>query len=267
VKELIRHEVAKVTPPQLQRLALAEVLQHLILHSLYRHGAFRHLIFTGGTALRILYHTNRYSEDLDFSLGRARGFAFRALLEKMQRDLALQQLPCEVVPQGRATVAKADLRFPGLLHEFGLSPLKGHQLTVKVEVDRRPPAGGVKEIALVTSPVSYTVTTFDLPSLFATKLHAIFFRGHVKGRDYYDLVWFLGRGVQPNFRLLNHAIRQTEGAGHDLRQDDFKRRLTQHLEAVDLKRIRAEVERFVLNREEVKLLTLDAITSLLRQYP
>lgn len=266
MKDLIRQELTKETRPQFRKLVLAEFLQHLILQSLYRQGAFRNLVFTGGTALRILHHTARYSEDLDFSLLQPKAFKIRALLAKIEKDFFLQQLPFDFYLKDEKTVARADLRFSGLLEEFGLTALKGQKLTVKFELDKRPLKGGKTEVALVAAPISYTVTTFDLASLFATKLHAIFFRRYVKGRDYYDLIWFLGRRIKPNFTLLNHAVRQTEGAGHEMEEADFKRRLTERLESVDFAKIRREAERFVMNREELKFLSLEPIKSLLRNY-
>ncbi len=263
----IQEELKKHPQPHLKKLAVGEFLQHLVLQSLYRHGAFKQLAFTGGTALRLLHHTDRYSEDLDFSRVHPKGFEFRSLLDRVAVDLKLQNLKGESHLNEGKTVAKADLRFPGLLNAMGLSPLKEEKLTVKVEVDKSPPKGGVVEIALVTTPVSYTVSTFDLPSLFATKLHALFFRRWVKGRDYYDLVWFLGKGIIPNFKLLNSAIRQTQGVGHNIVPNQFKQKLLKHLESVDFKRVRSEAERFLLKREELDFLALQPIKSLLRNYP
>lgn len=264
--DLLRKSLGAQPQPSLKRLAASEFLQHLILQSLYRHGAFKQLVFTGGTALRLLYHTGRYSEDLDFSLVEPGGFKFHTLLDKIRHDLTLQQLEVTVYLKEEKAVAKADLRFPGLLKRLNLSPLKEEKLTVKLEVDKHPPKGGKKEIALVISPVSYTVAVFDLASLFATKLHALFFRRYVKGRDYFDLVWFLGKRVIPNFNLLNNAIRQTEGKGHEVTEEQFKEKLLEHLESVDFKKMRTEMDRFVLNREESKPLSLEAVKSLLRNY-
>jgi len=266
MKDLISQELNKEPQPNLKKLVLAEMLQHLILQSMYRHGAFEHLIFTGGTALRILYHTNRYSEDLDFSLAAPEDFKFRSFLEKIQKDLALQELRFDFYPKEVKTVLQAEMRFSALLHEFRLSPLKDQKLTIKLEIDTNPPAGGAKEIALVTSPISYTVAVFDLPSLFATKLHAVFFRRYTKGRDYYDLMWYLGRKTKPNFALMNNAICQTEGKEREIREDEFKARLIEHLKSVDFRKIRAEVERFIIHPEELKFLDLEPVLSLLRNY-
>lgn len=266
MRDLIRSELAKEPQPHLKRLVLAEFLQHMILQSLYRQRAFENLVFTGGTALRILHHTKRYSEDLDFSLGEAEGFRFQSVLETVLKDLALQKLDAELFLQKEKTVLKADLKFPALLHELQLSPLKSQKLTVKLEIDANPPAGGAKEIALVTAPLSYTVVVFDLSSLFATKLHAVFFRRYAKGRDYYDLMWYLGKGIRPNFALLNNAILQTQGKGHEINEKDFREKLIRHLESVDFAKIRADVERFVILKEELEFLAADSIKSLLRNY-
>jgi len=266
MKELIQKILNEVKQPSYQKLMLAEFLQHLVLQSIHRNGGFKSLVFTGGTALRLLYHTNRYSEDLDFSLLKTPQFHFETILDKIQRDLKDQQLPFEFRVQDHKVVAKADLKFPNLLQEFSLSALSHQKLTLKIEVDKNPPKGGKKEMNLVTSPIAYTVAAFDLPSMFATKLHALFFRPYLKGRDYYDLAWYLDRRVLPNFKLLNNAISQTQGKGHQVLEGMFKPKLIKHLESVDFKRIRQDVERFLIKPDEAKLLALEPIKSLLRHY-
>jgi len=266
VKELIEKELAKEAQPKLKKLVLAECLQHLILQSIYRHGYFDNLVFTGGTALRLLHQTGRFSEDLDFSLGNKSRFDFSEFLEKLQKDLTLQQLPFDFSPAEKRNVAKADFRFAGILKEFKLSPLKDQKLTVKLEIDTKPPQGGTTEIGFVAVPVSYSVAVYGLSSLFATKLHAVFFRQYVKGRDFYDLQWYLARKIRPNFQLFNNAILQTEGEGHEIPESNFKKELIRRLESVDFHKVRSELERFVINPAELEFLTAQAIASLLRNY-
>jgi predicted nucleotidyltransferase component of viral defense system len=262
----IRKEIQGEPRQALRRLKLAEVLQHLILQSLSRHEVFKNLVFTGGTALRILYKTGRYSEDLDFSLLRPRGFHFHPTLEKVGLELKKVGLPLEQKVKEERTVLLSEFRFPGILKKLDLSGHSDQNLTIKCEVDRNPPKGGEVEIALVTDPLSYTVSVFDLPSLFATKLHALFFRKYRKGRDYYDLVWYLGKGVHPNWILLNNAIAQTEGKGHEVTEVSFKDKLSNFLSQVDFSQLRSELERFLIRTEEVRLIDFDNIKSLLRNY-
>jgi hypothetical protein len=114
--------------------------------------------------------------------------------------------------------------------------------------------------------LSYAVTVFDLPSLFATKLHAVLHRPYAKGRDFYDLMWYLGRNTRPNLKLLNNAIRQTQGDGHEVTEANFKDVLSQRLEAVDFIGIRREVERFLIKSEELTFLDSKHLKSLLRNY-
>lgn len=266
MKGLIRKELDIYTSAQLKKLVLAEFLQHLILQSLYRQNAFQFITFTGGTALRLLYHARRFSEDLDFSLTRKKNVRLKTIASKVQNDLKLQGINSEVYLQNEKVVFKSDFRFPGLLQEFNLSPLKDQKLTIKLEVDKNPPQGYKKEILLVSSPLSYSLSVFDLSSLFATKLHAIFYRKYTKGRDYYDLIWYLGKQIKPNFTLLNNAIKQTHPHEKKITGANFKEKLIQHLETINFKTIKADVEKLIMNREELDFLNLNAINSLLRAY-
>src|SRR3989338_6900918 len=106
MKELIRRAIGRESQPQIKKLKLAEFLQHLILQSFYRQGVFKHLVFTGGTALRILYQTGRYLEDLDLSLEKAKGFDLDQVLKSLGKDLSGQQLPFESRLKNDGAVAR-----------------------------------------------------------------------------------------------------------------------------------------------------------------
>ncbi len=266
MKDLIKSELSKQTQSQLKRLSLAEILQHLILQNLYKQNAFKYLTFTGGTALRLLYNTGRFSEDLDFSLTEKEDIKLAQLVSKIEQDLLLMGIEVKSYPKDERTIFKSDFRFSNILSEFKLSPLKNQKITIKFEVDKNPPKGWNKEILLVSAPVSYSVSVFDLPSLFATKLHAVFYRKYTKGRDYYDLVWYLGKQVKPNLKVLNNAIKQTHRDEKEFTEANFKEKLIKHLESLDFKKINNDIERLVINRKELDLLNVDSVKSLLRMY-
>lgn len=266
MKEFIQTELIKVKEPKLKKLALAEILQHLVLQNLYRHNAFKYLTFTGGTALRLLYHTGRYSEDLDFSMEENLNAGLTSLFTNIQNDFGKQGLDLELFQKERKAIFKADFRFPKILQELNLSSLKDQKLTIKIEIDKIPPKSGKREIMLVTSPVSYTVSVFNLSSLFATKLCAIFCRKYTKGRDYYDLMWLLGKKILPNFLLLNNAIKQIKPEHEKITEDNFKDQISNHLEKVDFKKIRQELERFLININELDFVGYENLKSLLRGY-
>lgn len=103
----------------------------------------------------------------------------------------------------------------------------------------------------------FTVTHYDLPSLFATKLHACFFRGFVKGRDFYDLLWYLGKKVKPNFELLGHAIEQTHPERSTVTEDNFKEFLEKGLRKVDFRKAQQDVDRFLEDKQELRLIDME----------
>ena len=115
MKEIIKKELDKHTNPQIKRLALAEFLQHLILQSLYRQNAFKNITFTGGTALRLLYNTGRYSEDLDFSFTENKNAKLETVLTNIKKDLGLQGLKLDLYTKSSKTVFQSDFRFRELL--------------------------------------------------------------------------------------------------------------------------------------------------------
>src|SRR3989338_85113 len=183
-----------------------EFLQILILKILADRLAFKHLAFVGGTALRILFDLRRFSEDLDFSITRKKGYSFHKLSQDLQYQLKKYGLDVDLEENEQKTVESIMLRFKDILSSLGLSPLKSQKLSIRLEIDTNPPAVWKTDISLINKIYTFTVVHYDIPSLYASKLCACFFRKYVKGRDFYDLVWYLGKKVMPNFRLLNNAI-------------------------------------------------------------
>lgn len=260
--ELIRERLEKFDEERMKVLVLREELQLLLLKIIYDLGYFGNLAFVGGTALRVLFGLRRFSEDLDFSLVSKKDYNFGRLVNRVSFQLKKYKLQTDLNVKEQKTVQNVMFRFKELLNIFGLSKLKGQKLSIKIEVDINPPKGGDLEISLVSKSQIFSVTHYDLPSLYATKLHACFFRKFVKGRDFYDLVWYLGRDITPNFKLLNNAIYQTEHSRFNIKQDNFKNFLDKNLEKVDFSKIRADVEKFLEDRREVKLLRKDLILSM-----
>ena len=231
-----------------------EFLQIAALKIIHDKDYFKNLAFVGGTALRILYDLRRFSEDLDFSLVNKKGYAFSGLNSEILKELKLYGLDVESKIKEAKTVQGAMIKFPGLLKKLGLSPLDEQKLTIRMEVDSNPPKGWGLEATIVNKYYLFNISHLDLPSLYATKLHACFFRKFVKGRDFYDLVWYIGRKVEPNFILLNNAICQTEGMDLHLGKGDFKEFMIKKLDKIDFKEVRRDVERFLEDKNELKLL-------------
>ncbi len=198
-----------------QRLA-REYLQARILAALQRCGAMIPLAFHGGTALRFLYSHGRYSEDLDFALqGNRQGYDFRGYLQAIRNELTPEGYSIELKVSDQKTVHSAFVRFPGLLYDLGLSGQRSETLAIKLEVDTNPPGGAVLVTSVVRRFFMFQIQHHDKASLLSGKLHAFLQRSYTKGRDIYDLLWYLSDPAwpQPNLILLNNALAQTGWPG------------------------------------------------------
>lgn len=266
MKEYLHTLVAAVPNTLNARNQAREYLQALILQSLQRSGAMVSLAFLGGTALRFLYNSQRYSEDLDFSLeGDLGSYDFRKYLDDIRRDLEAQGYAITLKISDQKTVHSAFVRFPGLLFELGLSPHQDEVLAVKVEVDTHPPQGAGVETTLVRRHVLLNIQHHDRASLLAGKLHALLQRPYLKGRDLYDLIWYLSAPdwPAPNLVLLNNALEQTGWSGGVVTLDTWRKTLHTHLENISWKQALADVEPFLISPEESSLLTNENLTRLL----
>jgi predicted nucleotidyltransferase component of viral defense system len=261
--DVLRQQFTAAMSAEEKTNRVREFLQILVLKILADKGFFRNLAFVGGTALRILYDLRRFSEDLDFSLMDKKGYNFETLVALVRKELTLFGIESETTLKGQKVVQSAFVKFPGLLHELGIAMLKDQKLSIRVEIDSHPPAGAVTETTLVNKTYLLSILRFDLPSMYATKLHACFFRTYTKGRDFYDLVWYLGKHIEPNYRLLNNAIRQTHGRELRLTADNFHQFLTERLQQVDFRAVRKDVERFLEDKTELELLDRTVLRELI----
>ena len=185
-----------------------ELLHHLVLQELDRKGAFYSICFVGGTALRVIYQLDRYSEDLDFSLSyEAKNFNFTALTKAVQKSLDSFGLNCQLEKlKTEKNVQKVFFVFKDILHSVHRTFPSNQKLAIKMEVDINPPLGAKETASPITSPRLYRVRHYDLPSLFAGKLCAILHRKYTKGRDLYDFLWYTGRNTSVNLAHLEKAI-------------------------------------------------------------
>ncbi len=236
-----------------------EFIQILCLKILDENRAFENMAFTGGTALRVVFGVKRFSEDLDFSLFKRGGKPFSEVSKMLADGIKLTGLDANFDFKTKNTVHGAMLKFPGILKELGLSPMAAQNLSVKVEVDTNPPKGGITQSRFIQGVYVFNITHFDLPSMFATKLHACFYRKYIKGRDFYDFIWYMSNKVKPNFLLLNNAIEQTEGKLPGIDEGNFKEFLLKNIERVNFVSVRKDVERFLEDKKELRLLDADLI--------
>lgn len=261
--DLIKEAISKIPSREEKVHTAREFLQILLLKTLYDRNYFKNFAFVGGTALRILYGLRRFSEDLDFSLINEDKYNFDNFLKTVIYDLEKNGFSLDVKGTKERTVHSAMFKFKELLFDLGLSNQRTQKLSIRLELDTNPPQGWNTEIGLVNRYFVFTVTHFDLSSLFALKLHACFYRKYTKGRDYYDFLWYLGKKLLPNFRLLNNAIEQTENKRVNVNEMNFKDFLRERLKEVDFAKVRRDADRFIVDKNELKLLDSNLILKLI----
>ncbi len=249
-----------------KRSVVREYLQARILQSLQDSQAFLNWAFHGGTALRFLYSIPRYSEGLDFALvDPKRPHRFQEHLLRLKAAFEAENYPVGLKVNDRKTVASAFVHFPGLLYELGVSPHRTEIISVKLEVDTNPPIGAVTEATLVRRYVTLNLLHHDKASLLAGKLCAILMRKYTKGRDLYDLVWYLSDRAwpPPNLSLLNSAIIQTGWDGPKITETNWRKLVAERLEKLDWERAVDDVRPFLERQADLKLLTKENCRQLL----
>lgn len=243
---------ARPRTAEAQEHVLREMIQEIALSGLARAGFFKDAVFHGGSSLRILHGLRRFSEDLDFLLKKPNSdFGWQAYAETLREEFGLYQLQLEI--QDRADAKAIRTLF---LKDESLGKLlklthpirRGRKLTIKLEIDSNPPAGSDFEIRYVNFPIPFSLLTQDLPSGFAMKLHALLCRSYIKGRDWFDFLWYIERRIAPNWKLLNSALdQQGPWAGTQPRIDaaSLPSILSDRICSLAWDQARADVERFL----------------------
>ncbi len=196
--------------------AIREITQELTLQALAHAGFFKFAAFHGGTALRILYALPRFSEDLDFALHKPiPEFSFEPFVSALHREFEIYDYEVDIQDKSKISNNVKKIFFKtnsiGKIIEFHFSDLflRGKTIRVKVEIDTNPPGGAVLENKFHNFPTTFPVVCHNKPSLFSGKLHAILCRNYLKGRDWYDFLWYIAQNIKPNFDLLKQSLMQT----------------------------------------------------------
>jgi hypothetical protein len=196
-----------------EQQALKEILQEIILFGLNDAGFFREALFHGGTALRILYNLPRFSEDLDFMLIKPnRDFKWGYVLGAIETTCRRFGVHPEIIDRSKVGTAVQKMFLKdssiGKVLDLDFHHHPGKKLMIKLEIDVNPPLGSDIEMKFLDFPLDFSIVCQDLPSNFAGKCHALLCREYLKGRDWFDMTWYIARNVIPNFSLLSSAIDQ-----------------------------------------------------------
>lgn len=242
--------------------AIKEIAQEIILYALSKTSFFNHAHFCGGTALRIIHGLNRFSEDLDFTTNALiPDFQFNEYMDEVLLILKQYGLDMKVKKAKDDSFVKArELKEDS--DKWTLSFPSNKQLKkvlIKLEIDTNPPDGAIEVKANLDFPLLHQVKVGSMETLFAGKLHAILSRSFMKGRDWYDFLWYIKKKSNINYELLKNALLQTGPyQGKDLKEvnrDFIVGELTLKIKSLNWPEVRRDVERF-LKPEELETLKL-----------
>ncbi len=260
--------------------ALREIMQEIALAGLQRSGFFEKAAFYGGTALRLFYGLDRFSEDLDFSLLEVNpDFSLKPYLEGIITEfsaLGMQVSVKEKVKTKQTNIDSAFLKsdtvwkelvLEGVVPQAGIGIRPGIQ--IKIEVDTHPPLGFETEEKLLLKPFSFYVKCFKLPDLFAGKMHALLFRKwkqRVKGRDWYDMEWYIKKGVP--LHLYHFLLRARNSGDWDektITQNKFTQLIEDKITNVSFKAIREDIVRFIRDDKALEIWSADYFGDLIEK--
>ncbi len=257
-----------------QKNAMKEIMQEIVLCGLSRAGFFQKAAFYGGTALRIFYGLDRFSEDLDFSLVTADPdfdlTVYFPVLEKEVRAFGLHVTIQEKEKTKESNIRSAFLKGNTKEHlllfyadeDLAGSVARSEVVKIKFEVDINPPEYAGFEHKYRLLPTPYEVNLYDMPSLFAGKIHAVLCRAwksRVKGRDLYDYVFYLSRGSAVNQKHLRARLLQSGFISEDVEctLPELRHMLYKRFDAIDFRQAKQDVEPFIRDTASLNMWNAD----------
>ena len=258
--------------------ALKEIIQEVALCGLSRGGFFKRVAFYGGTALRIFYGLDRFSEDMDFSLLEpCEDFRLEAYFSALKEELAANGFELSVEKKEKSIesdVQSAFIKGGTLVSLLNIVPAnekilgisKGENIKIKFEVDTNPPPFATFEYKYGLLPVPFSVQLYDEASLFAGKIHAVLCRAwknRVKGRDFYDYLWYLSRGTKVNLLHLQKRLEQSGkwNAAAPLTLEALKKMLCERFLQLDFQNAKQDTLPFIKDIGQLDLWSKDFFVS------
>lgn len=250
--------------------AAKEIIQEIALAGLSRGGFFEKAVFYGGTCLRIFYGLNRFSEDLDFALlEKDPDFRLSDYFPSLEREFASYGIEIRAEEKKKAFDSDAQSAFLkgntlALMMTFfpksedARKIISNQKMKIKFEVDTDNPKGGRTETKFRLLPAPYQVRVFGESTLFAGKIHAIIcrnYKNHVKGRDYYDYLFYIGKGSAFNLEYLENKLKNTEAIAQNekLTLGKVKEMLKARFETVDYESAKEDVSNFINDKSGLSL--------------
>ncbi len=281
---IIEQMINKYNPITLgdKKNAIKEVLQEVVLAGLSKTDFFNHAAFYGGTALRIFYGMDRFSEDLDFTLLVADDdFDMRKYFKPISDVVSSIGLNFEVSKKDKTLHSNIDSAFiKGNTKEtiITIYPnsvdasriIHNEKIIIKFEVDVNPPLYAKTEIKFRLLPFPYQVRVYDKTSLFAGKIHAVIARSwknRIKGRDLYDYVYYLSLEAKVNLKHLEARLKQTKTIDENIKlsKDFLINILEKRFDEIDYDIAKSDVRPFIKDQATLDLWSNNFFKSITEQ--
>ncbi|MDP3560527.1 MAG: nucleotidyl transferase AbiEii/AbiGii toxin family protein [Legionellaceae bacterium] len=260
--------------------ALKEIIQEIALLGLWRAKFYEHAAFYGGSALRILYQLDRFSEDLDFSLLKPnRDFNLEPYNQAITDELQAFGFEVEVKTKEKKTNTAIESAFIKANTKIQLMSIHApasliqkthamHHLKIKMEVDTDPPSGFETEVKTLLQPIPFSVKSYVRPDLFAGKIHALLCRpwkARVKGRDWYDFIWYIAQRIPLNISHLRQRLIQTKAWDEhkSLTDNAVIQLLREKIQKTDFLQAKLDISPFIHDQAALSLWSTEFFTTLL----
>jgi predicted nucleotidyltransferase component of viral defense system len=242
--------------------AVHEVMQQIALAGLYRGGFFEKAAFYGGTCLRIFYGTERFSEDMDFSLlVPDEHFTLEPYFPAVIREFEAVGRSVEISRRQKSRKTAIESAFlkdesPAWTMALG----SDRKIKIKIEVDTAPPGGFSTNRQLLMMPFSFYVGCYALPDLYAGKMHALLFRSRKsreKGRDWYDFEWYVRNNTEMNFNHFNTRAIQSGHLSAPMSKGQLLELLRKKILSLEMSQVIADVKPFLRQTDSLKIWSHD----------
>lgn len=270
----------KDLPLYLKEFRIKEIIQKLTLYILSKSDFFNYAAFYGGTALRIFYKLDRFSEDLDFSLkNKINDFNIEKYSKHLRSEFNSLGLSFNIElkeKNNESSIKSAFLKAntKELIFTFFdiQENLSNKQTTkIKLELDVNPPKYATFDTKYLLKPLPFSICLYDMPSLFAGKIHAILCRlwkERVKGRDLYDYVFYLSNNIKPNVKHLNERLIDSNFISRNDKFDEkiMKELLLSHFKTVDISSTKKDITPFITNSDKIAIWSNDFFMKITNDY-
>lgn len=241
------------------RNATHEVMQQITLAALYRSGFFDKAAFYGGTCLRIFYNLHRFSEDMDFSLlKKDKNFTLEEYFDAISSEFSAHGKDVIITRKTKIIDTNIESAFlKGNSDIYNIEFQTQRSIKIKIEVDIDPPLHFNTEYKLLLLPFSFMTRCFTLPGLFAGKMHAFLFRNwknRVKGRDWYDLEWYIRNNFKLDFiHLKERCIQSGHVLPEEFTKEEFIRLLKKRIQDTNIERVKADIIPFIKDNKDLNI--------------